>query len=363
MPGRSMRILDRYVMAQFLRVFGACVIGVPLLFIVIDLVDNLDVYLGRGLSRLDVLLHYVYQFPNQMLLAFPLASFLAAVFTISTLSRHFEVTAAKASGISFYRISLPLVLLSLVLSFIALGLTEAVPITTRRAAEVIGEHESRAGNVRRNFVFRGNEGLVYRVAHLDARTGEISDLEISREGTGYTYPTYVLTAKTASWDTALAVWKLGEGRLRFFGGSGADRGFLFDELWQVDFREEPQELIADPKDPAEMRYSELGRFIDAIQRSGGTARELIVERALKVSYPFTCFIIVLFGIPLAHSTRRGGTPVSLGIALGTTILFLLLVRISQALGAGGVVQPSLAAWLPNFLFLGAGLVLLGRVRT
>ena len=138
MSGFSLRILDRYVMTQFLRIFAACVLGVPLLFIVIDLVDNLDVYLGRGLSRADVLLHYFYEFPNQMLLAFPLASFLAAVFTVSTLSRHFEVTAAKASGISFYRVTLPLVALSLLISFVALGLTEIVPITTRRAAEVIG---------------------------------------------------------------------------------------------------------------------------------------------------------------------------------------------------------------------------------
>ena len=358
-----LRILDRYVMTQFLRIFAACVLGVPLLFIVVDLVDNLDVYLGRGLSRLDVLLHYVYEFPNQTLLAFPLASFLAAVFTVSTLSRHFEVTAAKASGVSFYRVTLPLVLLSVVISFIALGLTEIVPITTRRAAEIIGEHESRADNVRRNFVFRGNEGLVYRIHHLDAQAGEITDLEISREGTGFDYPTYVVTAAEASWDSTRALWQLGEGHLRFFSGPAPDRSFSFNELWQTDFQEQPQELLADPKDPAEMRYAELGRFIDAIQRSGGTARELIVERALKISYPFTCFIIVLFGVPLAHSTRRGGTPVSLGIALGTTILFLMTVRISQALGAGGVVAPAAAAWFPNFLFLGAGLLLLSRVRT
>jgi lipopolysaccharide export system permease protein len=359
----AIRILDRYVMTQFMRIFAACVLGVPLLFTVIDLVDNLDVYLGRGLSRLDVLLHYVFEFPNQTLLAFPLASFLAAVFTISTLSRHFEVTAAKASGISFYRVAMPMFALAMLLSFVALGLTEIVPVTTRRAGEVIGDHQSRAENTRRNFVFRGNAGLVYRVERLDARTGKIEDLEISREGTGFSYPTYVITAKEASWDSARSLWKLQEGRMRFFGGPATERSFLFDEFWQPDFREQPQELLADPKDPDEMRYGELGRFIDAIQRSGGTARELIVERALKISYPFTCFIIVLFGIPLAQTTRRGGAPVSLGIALGTTILFLMLVRIAQALGAGGVVAPSVAAWLPNFLFLAAGLVLLARVRT
>lgn len=358
-----MRILDRYVMTQFLRIFGAAVLGVPFLFIVIDLVDNLDSYLGRGLSRLDVLLHYVYEFPNQTLLAFPLAAFLAAVFTVFSLSRHFEMTAAKASGISFYRVIAPMLALSVLISFVALGLTEIVPITTRRAAEVIGEHQSRADDLRNNFVFRGNAGLVYRIRRLDAAAGEITNVEISREGTGFPYPTYVVAAKGASWDTARALWRLEEGRVRFFGGASVERSFAFDELWQIDFREKPRELLADPKDPDEMGYRELGGFIDAIQRSGGTARKLIVDRALKISYPFTCFIIVLFGAPLAHSTRRGGAPLSIGIALGVTILFLMLIRISQALGAGGVVPPVLAAWLPNALFFGSGLALMSRVRT
>lgn len=358
-----MRILDRYVMTQFLRIFGAAVLGVPFLFIVIDLVDNLDSYLGRGLSRLDVLLHYVYEFPNQTLLAFPLAAFLAAVFTVFSLSRHFEMTAAKASGISFYRVIAPMLALSVLISFLALGLTEIVPITTRRAAEVIGEHQSRADDLRNNFVFRGNAGLVYRIRRLDAAAGKITNVEISREGTGFPYPTYVVDAKGASWDTARALWRLEEGRVRFFGGASVERSFAFDELWQIDFREKPRELLADPKDPDEMGYRELGGFIDAIQRSGGMARELIVERALKISYPFTCFIIVLFGAPLAHSTRRGGAPLSIGIALGVTILFLMLIRISQALGAGGVVPPVLAAWLPNALFFGSGLALMSRVRT
>lgn len=359
-----LRILDRYVLSQFFRIFGLCVLGVPFVLIVIDLTDHLDNFLNEGASRLDVLLHYVYQFPYQALLAFPIAALLAAVFTVSSMTRHFETTAAKAGGVSFYRLAAaPLLMAGLVISLVALGLTEVVPTANRKADEVLGKRRSRSETVRNQFVFRGNGGRVYAIRELDAREGAIEGIEITREGTGWRYPTYDVTAKGARWDSAGHDWRIEQGRLRLFPTRSSTLTFRFRRLWQREFTETPQQLLAEPKDPEEMGYRELGQFIEAIQRSGGKARELIVQRALKIAFPFTCFIIVLFGAPLAHTTRRGGAPVAIGIALATTIFFLMLIRIAQALGAGGVVPPVWAAWLPNMLFFVAGSALMVKVKT
>ncbi len=361
--GHRLRILDRYVLESFFRIFGICVLGVPFIFIVIDLADRADTYLAEGASGAQILLHYVYQFPYQSLLAFPIAALLAAVFSISTMTRHFETTAAKAGGVSFYRLTAPLLVAGLGISLVSLVLTEVVPTTNRMAEEALGNDPEPTETVRRDFVFRGGEGRVYRIAELDAERGAMTSVNIEREGTGFGYPTYSIDAQGAEWETPDGRWSIRLGRMRFLPDLSTTLTFRFDELWQRGFRETPEALLAEPKDPDEMGYFELGRFIDAIQRSGGTARELVVERALKLAFPFTCLIIVLFGVPLAHATRGGGAPLSIGIALATTILFLMLIRISQALGAGGVVPPRLAAWLPNLLFLAAGLLLMERVRT
>lgn len=357
-----MRILDRYVLESFFRIFGICVLGVPFIFIVIDLADRVDTYLAEGASSAQILLHYVYQFPYQSLLAFPIAALLAAVFTVSTMTRNFETTAAKAGGISFYRLTAPLLIAGMGISLVSLALTEVVPATNRMAEEALGGG-GRSETVRQDFVFRGGEGRVYRISELNAELGAITSLTIEREGIGFDYPTYSVDAQGAEWVESDGRWRIRQGRMRILPELSTTLTFRFRQLWQREFRESPEELLAEPKDPDEMGYVELGRFIDAIQRSGGTARELVVERALKIAFPFTCFIIVLFGAPLAHATRAGGAPLSIGIALATTILFLMLVRISQALGAGGAVPPRLAAWLPNLLFLAAGLVLMARVRT
>jgi lipopolysaccharide export system permease protein len=358
-----MRILDRYVSRQFLRIFLICVLGVPFLFQVIDLTDNLDNFIQDGVGQAQVVTFYLYQMPYQMLLAFPIACLLAAVFTISRMTRHFEVTAAKAGGISFYRLVAPQLLLGLVISMIALSLTEVVPDSNRKAAEAIEEDDDRPFDVRLNFVYRGDEGRYYFVRRLDAGGGTMLGVKVDREGTGWEYPTYSVSAPEAAWDSARARWMLKDGHIRFTPGRGRLVDVSFSELWQAPFAEDPYELLAKPKDADEMDYAELSRFIEALERSGEDPRKEKVQLALKIAFPFTCFIIVLFGAPLANSTRRGGAALSIGLALATTIVFLTLIRVGEALGGGGVLPPVAAAWFPNAIFFVAGLVLMVRVKT
>jgi lipopolysaccharide export system permease protein len=358
-----MRILDRYLIRQYMRIFLICVLGVPFIFIVIDLTDHLDNFLADAVGHGNVVQHYLYQFPYQALLAFPIAALLAAVFTVSRMTRHFEVTAAKAGGVSFHRLVAPLLLLGGVISLVALSLTEIVPGANRKAAEALGEHLDRTADARLAFVYRGNGGRYYYIRRLDTNRGRIANIRVDREGTGYAYPSYTVIAPTADWDTANALWVMQDGRIRYFPERSTTLTFQFRELWQASFSETPDELLADPKDPDEMGYAELGRFIEAIERSGDEALGLKVEQALKLSFPFTCFIIVLFGAPLANSTRKGGAALSIGLALATTIVFLTIIRIAEALGAGGVIPPTVAAWLPNWLFLGAGLVMMAKAKT
>jgi len=358
-----MRLLDRYVGEQFLRIFAVCVLGVPFLFIVIDLTDNIDHFIDAGATRGQVAMHYVYQFPYQSLLAFPIAALLASVFTVSAMTRRFETTAIKAGGISFFRMTAPMLVLATLLSGVALALTELIPITNRRYDEVLQREEARSQTLRMSFVYRANNGFVYKIRRLDTREGRMDDVQVDREGTGVEFPTMNITSNVARWDSISGRWLMNFGWLRRFPAVDVEHAYKFSKLHLRDFDETPIELRAPPKDVDEMRYAELGRFIDAIERSGGTPRDLETARAQRLAFPFACLVIVLFGMPLAHSNRRGGAPLSIGIALATTVIFLIFQRIAEAMGAGGLMRPDLAAWLPNGVFLVAGLVLYAKVRT
>lgn len=356
-----MKLLDRYVLRQFLVTFFMLVLGLPLLFIIADITDNVDRYLDRGVSLGRLALSYVFQFPQFMVYAFPIAALVATVFTIGGLTRHQEITAAKAGGVSFWRMFVPLGLLSVALAAGAFGLSELLPASLARRAELIGEATTRASGPRINFVFQTEREGVLSARRLDASTGEIIDLVLERNASGEA-PGVHLMARRAIW-RPVGGWRLEDGWRRELHADGTERAVKFDTLALPGLVEEPEDLLAEPREPEMMRYAEVARFVGAIERSGGDAAGLKVEQAQKLAVPAAVIVIVLFGAPLVTSPGRGGTAYGVGVSLGITIIYMLLFRVGKALGSSGAIDPLWAAWGPNVLFLAAGVVLMARVRT
>jgi lipopolysaccharide export system permease protein len=360
---RLVRPLDRYVFSEFWKIFMMTALGFPVLIVIIDLTDNLDKYLNRQLPRSQIALSYLYFIPDSMFLVMPAAVLFATVFSIGALTRHSEITAAKASGISFYRLTASIYLGAIFAAGLAVALGELVPITNGRRAELLEEKKFRPGSDRYNFAFAAERGRVYKISSLNAEAGLLEGIEIERKGSGVDYPTYVLTADKGNYD-ARAGWRLSKGTIHVIPSDTlADITFVFDSLHDRAMQEAPGELIATPKAPQELGYRALSRYIAALERSGGDANELRVERALKLAIPITCIIIALFGAPLATSTQRGGAAYGIGISLATTIIFLMLIQLTKAVGAKGIIPPEVAAWVPNALFAIIGMVMLARVRT
>ena len=360
---RIIRPLDRYVFSEFWKIFMMTALGFPLLIIIIDLTDNLDKYLNRQLPTDQIALSYLYFIPDSMFLVMPAAVLFATVFSIGALTRHAEITAAKASGISFYRLTLPIYLGAVFAAGAALALGELVPITNGKRADLLEEKKFQPGSDRYNFAFAAERGRVYKISSLNAEKGKLEGIEIERKGKGIDYPTYVLTADQGDWN-AKRGWALTKGAIHVIPSDTlADVTFAFDSLHDQSMREAPTELIATPKAPQEMGYRALSRYIASLERSGGDANELRVERALKIAIPITCIIIALFGAPLATSTQRGGAAYGIGISLATTVIFLMLIQLTKAVGGKGLITPEIAAWMPNAVFAMIGTVMLARVRT
>ena len=360
------RPLDRYVFAEWVRIFVVTALGFPLLVVIIDLTDNLDKYLSRRIPYGDLALSYLYWLPDSMFMILPAAVLFATVFTIGSLTRYSEITAAKASGISFYRVIAPIAAGAVVATFLGLLIAEVVPKTNARRQELLRENEfaknGRGGNERFNFAYAAEQGRVYKAGALVLDRDSLAGLEVERRGRGASYPTYVLTAQAAKYEKRRG-WTLRNGDLHFIPDSGANRVVSFDSLVDRRMTERPLDLMASPRAPQEMGYRELGRFIRAMERSGGDVNELRVERMLKITIPVTCIVIFLFGAPLATSTQRGGAAYGIGVSLGTTVIFLMLIQLMKAVGGKGLITPELAAWMPSLIFAMVGSYLMARVRT
>jgi lipopolysaccharide export system permease protein len=359
----GLRHLDRYVLQSWIKIFVLTALGFPVVSILINLTDTLNRLLDRGLTMKQIAISYVYSIPENAFLVMPAAVLFATVFTVGAMGRHSELTAAKAGGQSFHRLMRPIFVAAALASVLAFVVGELAPGATAKQLELQKAKQARPTRTRFNFVYRGDAGWVYTIRSLDVATRQLKQLMLERQGTGLSYPGLVLTADSASYDDALKVWRLRRGTSRIIASPARQATFNFQSMRLRALRQSPADLLAESKAPDEMRYAELGRYIDALKRSGNDANKLVVEQALKLALPATCIIIALFGAPLAVTTPRAGAAVGVAISLGTTVIFLLFVQITKAIGAGGVINPVLAAWIPNVVFLFAGLVLLAKVRT
>ena len=239
---------------------------------------------------------------------------------------------------------------------------ELVPITDARRNDLLGESKIGSGMQRTNFAYAAEYGRVYKALALDITQSSLDKLQIERRGNGRDYYTVLTSASGAKYSGVNKLWTMQPGQMHVMNDTSSFT-IGFERAIDMRMTEAPADLMAKPRDPAELRYAELTQFIRSLERSGGDANVLRVERALKVAIPVTCLVIALFGAPLATSTQRGGTAYGIGVSLATTVTFLMLIQLTKAVGKGGVVAPDIAAWIPNAIFALLGLILLFRVRT
>jgi lipopolysaccharide export system permease protein len=254
----------------------------------------------------------------------------------------------------------PLVVLGIILTGAAYGLSEMVPRGNRIAAQ-IQRAEGPSRTWRSDFVYRSENGLSWQVARLTASDGRMTGLVLERPASGED-PGLHVTAEGANW-TAEDGWTLDNGYMRTLRPDSTERSIEFQRLVVPEMRERPEELLEVPRAPEEMTYAEIERLVGIIERTGGNATEWLVRRGQLLSVPVATLIIILFGAPLATSSKRGGTAFGIGVSLITVIVFTMMLKFLAAMGEAGAISPWSAAWIPNILFAGAALLLLAKVRT
>ena len=260
---------------------------------------------------------YVYSIPENAFIVMPAAVLFATVFTVGAMGRHSELTAAKAGGMSFHRLMRPI--------FVASAMATGPGVHGRRDGAgrhgaTAGDSEGQAGPAdpaRGTTSSTAATGL--GLHHPLARRGQPAAQAAHARAAGRTAPSYpglIITADSASYDDRRGTWRVRERDQPGHRGARASRRrFAFRTMRLRALTQSPADLLAESKAPDEMRYAELGRYIDALKRSGNDANKLIVEQALKLALPATCLIIALFGAPLAVQAparrrrgRRGDQP-------------------------------------------------------
>lgn len=354
-----MRILDRYIIKKFLVILFFTTLAFMVIFIVVDLIEHLDKFLGSGATADRLILYYVYYIPYIIILTLPVNMLLSSLFSLGSMAQYNELMACLSSGISLYRLVIPILLVALVISALSGVAGETiVPESNRKRLDIyrydIRNEPRQKGGTERQISLQDYDNRQMSILYYDARQKRANKVNIVwKEGNQIRER---WDARYMVWRDSLNFWVLHEITRRTF-ENDSEMVTKLDSFRYEDTRILPEDLVDLQLKPEEMNYRELKSFVEKMENLGADARKWVVDLNMKISYPFASFIIVLFGAPLASRKRRSGPALGFALALLISFVYFLFLRSGQVLGHNGTLDPWLGAWIGNIVF-GIGGVLL-----
>lgn len=359
----QIKILDRYLSREFLKALIFSLTAFVLIFILVDVFEKINIFIDTKAPYPLVFLFYLYQIPFIIILTLPVAMLLASMATISQMSRHHEIVAMKAAGLSVYRIFAPLFILGLAISFAVMIIGETiVPYTNQKKGNLeriqIKKQSTQAPGFRYNLLYDGTNGRQYFIKRYDITKGIMDSVSIFQVNQQNRILQRIDAIK-GTWTGNN--WLLENAIIRRFQQDGTEISDSLPKYKLADVDENPASFAKRELLPDEMGFIELRQYIDRLKRSGGNVQQSIVDLYLKISFPFANFIILLFGLPLLSNTRKGSAVSGFALSLLICFVFWGLLQTGRALGYSTALSPILAAWLPNIIFGAIGSLLLYRV--
>lgn len=358
------RTLNRYITREFLKVFSLSLSSLMLIYIIVIFLQKLNVF-SRYQAPFFLIFEYLfYKLPEVAFLwTLPYAVLLSILLTLGALSRHSEITAMKAGGVSLYRITLPLFFIVFLISIIHfLGNEYLVPYTYQKSRYVwdVKVKKERPASFFKNFkIWYRSDHQIFNIQLLDPQQKILKGFTLYQFDDRFRC-TQRIDAREVKWKDGQ--WLFYQGAMRTFGEDGSLRIAPFQEM-DFPLKENWESFQKVQRDPEEMSYSELRTYIQKIQSSGYDATRYLVGLYSKLSFPLLNLIMVLIGIPFALRTgRSGGVALSVGISVIIGFAYGVTFYLFLSIGKTGVLPPFLSAWTPTLLFGLTGIFTLMSIR-
>ena len=355
LPGQGkFTIIDRYIARQFLTIFLFALASFAALFIIINLVENLDRFIDRKIPFGRIILFYLSGLPDTFLLTSPLSALLASLFVTGKLSMQSELPALKSAGMSLSRLMKPFLVVTLVI-------TAFNTVNSCFVAPVMYDW-SKGFEKRYMKKQKSNDEEPLHIRESKNRILTVAEIGPDRKS--------ATTVSLETFNGSQIVERLDADSLRII---TREKYWIFYNTKQRTFSNNIETLATRPgadtlklalatntfkmidTDPDEMNIVQHFDFIWQKARSGLPGLEkATVKLHTKLALPLASMIIVLIGVPLSSKKKRSGLAVEVSISLLIGLLYLGMLRTIGSLGYDGLLDPALAAWLPDLLFIVAG---------
>ncbi len=351
------KTLDRYILGQFFRALLVVTLAVIVLVVAINMIEKLRDFVDHNVPVKDIALYYLYYSGWAIKSFLPIFVFLAGLFTVGAMANNNEIRAVRASGISVFRFSLSLLVVSLFLGAAHFYYNEYIfPEANRRMVELKEytiNQRSKSSVINRRNLYRQVSDSVYYVI----------DLYSVPDRVGRGIKLYQRTGNSMGKFITAREMRFNKGSWMFYDGSSRTSSdsletfMTFDSLPAPLITDKPEDLERRLGAPDDMSYDELAYYISLMKRTGGPYMAELVELKTKVSFPLTSFVVIVLCVPLASRRRQSGMAGALAIAAGFILLYFVSYKVAKSYGSHGELSPDIAAWGVNGFFFLVGVVM------
>ncbi|HUK24239.1 MAG TPA: LPS export ABC transporter permease LptF [Terriglobales bacterium] len=347
-------ILDDYVLHDFV-VYLALILGSFLtLLLVFTVFELLGDILRNHVSPLVVGEYLLNVTPYFLYNATPLSVLLAVLVTLGLMQRSNEVTAIKATGISVYRIVVPILVVAAILAgglflFEQFYLPHANKRQDALRNEIKGKPAQTYLNPDRKWIF-GQHSDIYYYQLFDSDRNEFGNLSVFQFNPHTFQLVRRVFAERANWDERLHRWVCAQGWERDLQGPAIEEYRSFEVATFPTLSEPPTYFKKEVKQSQEMNYEELRRYIHDLGQSGFDVVRLRVQLQKKLAYPLITLVMAVLAVPFALSSGRRGAVAGVAVAVGVALAYTVVASLFEAMGNVNQLPPVLAAWSPDLIF-------------
>lgn len=347
------KILDRYIIRQYLSAFIFAIVVFAAIAIIIDVSERLDDFTEKNAPMHLIFGQYYLNFiPWIVLLLSPLFIFVAVIFFTSRLAARSEIIAMLGSGVGFYRTLLVPYLFSAFL--LAIGQLYAnhylVPQSNVRRLDFEATYiKNRTVKSESNIHLQIAPGVYVYIEQYTQRdsTGSRFTLEETSAQNKYIAK---ISAKRLKWigSAESPLWRLEDVTYRHF--DGLTETLTKTQKLDTALQFFPTDFSLQINEKDALTSPELGKLIARERQKGMPTETYKVEYHRRTAIPFATFILTTMGFALASRKVRGGMGLHLALGIGLSSLYVLLLQFSTTFATNGNLAPLLAVWVPNIVF-------------
>ena len=370
--GAFPRILDEYVVREFINIFVLVLTGFVLLMLVFTFFELVGDILRNHIPLTTVGDYLVNLTPSMLYSIAPLAVLIAVLVTFGVLNRNSEIIAMKATGISLYRLVIPIVSISTILAASLFLFDEFyLPQANRRQEALRSTIKGRPPQTflhpEQKWIFGqqepGGPGRIFYYQFFDPDRNEFANLSVF-EFDPHTFAlSHRIFAAKVFWDSDKDSWRFQNGWERALSGANVTQYRDFINTTFPDIQEEPGYFKKESLQSQEMNFGQLDNYIRDLRQSGFDTMRLRVALWHKLAYPLVALVMAILAIPFALSMGRRGSLSGIAVAIAVALAYWVVDGLFGAMGNVNYLPAPMAAWSADVLFGLAGGYLLLRTPT